>query len=118
MISRGKTREGDAKIVGNKKHDREAEMIKKRRKALGMTQSQTAAEIGIELQAYQRYEYGVAKLSNATMKLGLRICAALELDPFEAVFESGEDVAGVEKKEKAEFGGVRKKRKAEEISDH
>lgn len=83
----------------NKKHDREAEMIKKRRKALGMTQSQTAAEIGIELQAYQRYEYGVAKLSNATMKLGLRICAALELDPFEAVFESGEDMAGVEKKE-------------------
>ena len=81
-----------------KKQDREAVMIRQRRESLGMTQSQTAAEIGIELQQYQRYEYGVAKLSNARMKLGLRICAALELDPYEAVFESGEDMAGVEKK--------------------
>lgn len=32
------------------------------------------------------------------MKMGLRICAALELDPFETVFESGKDMAGVEKK--------------------
>ena len=81
------------------KHDREAQLIRSRRKSLGMSQEETAAEIGIGLQAYQRYEYGVAKLSNAMMKLGLRICAALELDPYEAVFESGEDLAGVEKRE-------------------
>jgi len=80
------------------KNDREAVILRERRNALGMTQIQTAAEIGIELQQYQRYEYGAAKLSNATMKLGLRICAALELDPYEVVFESGEDMAGVEKK--------------------
>jgi hypothetical protein len=34
------------------------------------------------------------------MKVGLRICAALELDPFELVFESGIDMAGVEKKKR------------------
>ena len=79
------------------KEDREAGILRERRISLGMTQIQTAAEIGIELQQYQRYEYGTAKLSNATMKLGLRICAALELDPFEVVFENGEDMAGVER---------------------
>jgi hypothetical protein len=31
------------------------------------------------------------------MKVGLRICAALELDPFEAVFENGRDMAGAER---------------------
>jgi DNA-binding XRE family transcriptional regulator len=79
------------------KDDREAKLIRKQRKTLGMTQTQVAAEIGIELSQYQKYEYGVAKLSNARMKLGLRICAALELNPFDAVFESGEDLAGVDK---------------------
>ena len=60
-----------------------------------MTQLQVAVEAGHGLQEYQRYEYGKAKLSNARMKVGLRICAALELDPYEAVFENGRDMAGV-----------------------
>ena len=60
-----------------------------------MTQLQVAVEAGLGLQEYQRYEYGKAKLSNARMKVGLRICAALELDPYEAVFENGRDMAGV-----------------------
>ena len=69
--------EGAARGMG--KTDREALLIKKQRKEAHMTQSQIAAEVGIELQEYQRYEYGKAKLSNATMKVELRICAALEL---------------------------------------
>lgn len=77
-----------------RKEEREARMLRERRAAMGMTQGQVAAEIGIELQQYQRYEYGYATLSNARMKIGLRICAALELDPYEAVFEDGEDLAG------------------------
>lgn len=85
---------------GNSSDGREAAIIRERRKSLHMTQIQVATEVGIELRQYQKYEYGVAKLSNATMKMGLRICAALELDPFETVFESGEDLAGVEKKVK------------------
>ena len=49
-----------------------------------MTQLQVAVEAGLGLQEYQRYEYGKAKLSNVRMKVGLRICAALEIDPYES----------------------------------
>ena len=81
-----------------KQDDRVASIIRQRRISLGMSQAQTAAEIGIDLKQYQRYEYGVFQLANASMKMGLRICAALELDPFEVIFESGSDMAGVEKR--------------------
>ena len=73
----------------------EAFIIRERRNALGMTQEEVADESGIALQQYQRYEYGVATLSNARMKVGLRICIALELVPYEVIFENGEDMAGV-----------------------
>lgn len=74
---------------------REARILRERREALGLTQVQIAAEIGIELQQYQRYEYGHSRLANSTMKMGLRICAALELDPFEIIYKNGKDLAGV-----------------------
>ena len=57
---------------------------------------ETHVYAGLGLQEYQRDEYGKAKLSNARMKVGLRICAALELDPYEVVFENGRDMAGVQ----------------------
>lgn len=98
MGNTGTKGSGTGREAGSGKDDREAVIIRERRKSLHMTQIQVATEVGIELQQYQRYEYGVARLSNVTMKMGLRICAALELDPFETVFESGEDLAGVEKK--------------------
>ena len=55
------------------KNDREAKLIRERRKSLGLTQIQTAVQIGIELQQYQRYEYGAAqnKKSNASEPLRL-----------------------------------------------
>ncbi len=84
--------------MGRNKDNREAAIIRERRKALGLTQDQVATEAGIEMQSYQRYEHGTTKLSSATMKIGLRICAALELDPYETVFENGKDMAGVERK--------------------
>ena len=80
--------------------DREATILRNRRTSLGLTQEQVAAEVGIGMRAYQRYEHGLVSLSGSTMKIGLRICAALELDPFEFVFESGRDMAGVEKRGK------------------
>ena len=84
-------------VMGKEKYcnDREAKIIRERRDELYMTQLQVAVEAGLGLQEYQRYEYGKAKLSNARMKVGLRICATLELDPYEAVFENGRDMAGV-----------------------
>ena len=85
----------------NRQDERIAHILRERRMALGLTQDQAATEAGIEMRAYQRYEYGRSQLSGASMKVGLRICAALELDPFELIFEDGKDMAGVERKKRA-----------------
>lgn len=68
-----------------KSGDREGRIIRERRIELGLTQEETAIELGISLQQYQRYEYGERKFSNCPMRIGLRICALLELDPYEVV---------------------------------
>ena len=70
---------------------REAMILKKRRKELGLTQTEVADAIGIQLQQYQMFEYGTRKVSTSSMILGLRLCAALELDPYEMVFEKESD---------------------------
>lgn len=80
------------------KENRIPQILKRRREELGYTQQQVADETGMELRQYQRYEYGIQLLTNARMKQGLRICAALELDPFELCFQDGEDMAGVTRK--------------------
>ncbi|MBP5166994.1 MAG: helix-turn-helix transcriptional regulator [Oscillospiraceae bacterium] len=66
-------------------NDREGQIIRDRRIELGLTLEQAAIEIGMSLQQYQRYEYGERRFSNCPMRIGLRICAVLELDPFEVV---------------------------------
>lgn len=70
---------------------REAMILKKRRKVLGLTQSEVAEAIGIQLQQYQLFEYGTRKVSTSSMILGLRLCAVLELKPYELVFEKESD---------------------------
>ncbi len=69
----------------------EAMILKKRRKDLGLTQSEVAEAIGIQLQQYQMFEYGTRKVSTSSMILGLRLCAVLELKPYELVFEKESD---------------------------
>ncbi|MCM1008890.1 MAG: helix-turn-helix domain-containing protein [Ruminococcus flavefaciens] len=75
----------------NKKVSREALILQKRRKEMGMTQTDVAGQVGIQLQQYQLYEYGKRRVSSSSMLLGLRLCAVLELDPYELVFEKSED---------------------------
>ncbi|MBR1384701.1 MAG: helix-turn-helix transcriptional regulator [Ruminococcus sp.] len=70
---------------------REAMILIKRRKEMGLTQSDVAEHAGISLQHYQLYEYGTRKVSSGNMMLGLKICAALELEPYEFVFENSSD---------------------------
>ena len=70
---------------------REAMILKKRRKELGLTQTEVADAIGIQLQQYQMFEYGTRKVSTSSMILGLRLCVALELKPYELVFEKESD---------------------------
>lgn len=75
----------------NKKVGRESFILKKRRKELNMTQSDVADAIGVQVQQYQLFEYGTRKVSTSSMILGLRLCAVLELDPYELVFEKDAD---------------------------
>ena len=77
---------------------REANILKKRRGELGYTQLEIAVETGVDLRQYQRFEYGQQLVSNGNMKKGLRICAMLEIDPYEIAFEDGEDMAGIKKR--------------------
>ena len=70
---------------------RQVTIMKKRRKEMGFTQGDIAEEAGITLQQYQNFEYGRREIANCSTILALRICAALELDPYELVFENGRD---------------------------
>ena len=70
---------------------RQVTIMKKRRNEMGFTQGDVAEEAGITLQQYQNFEYGRRKIANCSTILALRICAALELDPYELVFENGRD---------------------------
>ena len=70
--------------------DRAAQILLDRRRELGLTQEEVAIELGMSIHQYQRYEYGESAIANCRMKIGLRICAVLELDPYEVVFGSGQ----------------------------
>lgn len=78
--------------------DREAQLLRQRRLELGFSQQEVATEVGLQIRQYQRFEYGERKLSNANLKLGLRVCAALELEPYDFAFENGKDMAIPKKK--------------------
>ena len=68
--------------------EREAEIIRARRIELGISQQDLATAVGLQIRQYQRFEYGERLVSKASLKQGLRICAALELDPFKLAFGS------------------------------
>ena len=63
--------------------DRIAHILKERRTELHMTQIQVAMESVIALQQYQRFEKGIRPLENCSFRIGLRIFATLELDPYD-----------------------------------
>ena len=67
--------------------NREGKILRERREELGMTQEQVAFDLHMSTHQYQRFEYGKTSFSNCRMRTGLRICAVLELDPYEVVFE-------------------------------
>ena len=61
-------------------------LIREARLLQHFSQSEIAEKAGISLQVYQRFEYGDRALENCSMKMGLKICEALNLDPWLAVF--------------------------------
>lgn len=57
------------------------EVLSCRRKELGMTQQQVADAAGILLRQYQKLESGERSIRSTSMRIGLSVCRALQLDP-------------------------------------
>ena len=60
-------------------------ILQERRKELGLTQQQVADMAQIQLRQYQRLESGERSMGSASMRIGLAVCAVLELDPYRFV---------------------------------
>ena len=65
--------------------NRVGKLLRSRRKELGMTQEEVALDAGICIFQYQRYEYGIRDLNNCPLRIGLRLCSVLGLDPYALV---------------------------------
>lgn len=70
----------------NTKYQRQVEIIRSARIAMGYSQQHVATIIGVHVRQYQRIEYGERDIRYASMKLGLSICAVLGIDPLVLVF--------------------------------
>ena len=51
----------------------------------GLSQQQVAAIAGVHIRQYQQLEYGERSMKNINMRLGLAVCAILEINAFEIV---------------------------------
>ena len=76
---------------------RAGEILKKQRISLGYTQEHMSVELGMSIHQYQRYEYDQHSIANCPMKIGLRICHILRIDPYELVFPD-DDMCIINKK--------------------
>jgi transcriptional regulator with XRE-family HTH domain len=61
--------------------------IKSARQSAGLTQKQLADQTGINIRQIQKIEAGDIKLSNLTAVNYLRLCRALDLDPWQILSE-------------------------------
>lgn len=61
----------------------ESGILKSRRAQLGLTQQDVADKAHIYLSQYQRLESGDSFLSGSSMRIGLSVCAALLLNPYD-----------------------------------
>lgn len=63
----------------------DGQILRDRREQLSLTQQQVADIAGVQLKQYQRLETEERTLSGCSMRIGLAVCAALLLDPYEMV---------------------------------
>ena len=59
------------------------DMIREARVRHGYSQHTVADLLGLQVRQYQRFEYGKRSMATGRMEIGLRICAVLELDPYD-----------------------------------
>ena len=64
-------------------------MLKRIRKSKGMTQQAAADAAGISLRQYQRFDGGEHDLRNASFRIGMAICRALDIK-LEELFDHDE----------------------------
>ena len=57
------------------------EELAKQRRALGLTQQQVADRANINIRQYQRLENGERSMEGTSLRLGLSVCYALNIDP-------------------------------------
>ena len=61
-------------------------IIREARLRKGYSQQKVANLLGMSIGQYQRLENGERQIRNASMKIGLAVCAVLEIDPFMLIF--------------------------------
>ena len=64
---------------------REMQILRSARKKLGISQFKLALELDIQPRQYQRLECGEQPFSSVNIRLGLKICRFLQIDPFDLV---------------------------------
>ncbi len=60
-------------------------MLRSARKKIGLSQLQLATELEVQVRQYQRLEYGEQPFSSVNIRLGLKICRILQIDPYDLV---------------------------------
>ena len=80
-----------------KRISRAGEILWDQRKNLyGWSQEEVANRAGISLRYYQDLEKGRFDFCNCGLRLGLRICAVLSLNPYYVVFQDLDEVFEIE----------------------
>lgn len=85
-------------MAGRKINERtgyESKIITEARLRMGYSQQKVATIIGINIRQYQRLESGERPFRNASMKIGLAVCAVLGIDPYEITFGAEFEELGV-----------------------
>ena len=79
----------------NKRTGYESKLITEARLRMGYSQQNVATIIGVNIRQYQRLENGERPFRNASMKIGLAVCAVLGIDPYEITFGAEFEELGV-----------------------
>jgi len=58
-------------------------LLKERRKLKNMTQQEIADKANINIRHYQMFECGSREISNASFRLVMSVCSALDIEPRE-----------------------------------
>ncbi|MBQ6480145.1 MAG: helix-turn-helix transcriptional regulator [Anaerolineaceae bacterium] len=79
-----------------KRTSRAGEILRDQRKDYGWSQEEVANRVGISFRHYQDLEKGRFDFCNCGLRLGLRICAVLGLNPYYVVFQDLDEVFEIE----------------------